>query len=191
MVDPDNRMRGFHVRNEEMTTDELAMAEDAKILREETDELVRSLGVQFVDRSPVIGAINPIAVPMEVTTESLADGTVVVIGRVTFGAAYEGAPGCVHGGFVAAYFDEVLGVAQAMTPTPGMTANLTINYRSPTPLLKPLVFRATATKVEGRKIFTSATLHHEDTLCAEATGLFVAMKPEIMELLVKQREQNY
>jgi hypothetical protein len=53
------------------------------------------------------------------------------------------------------------------------------------------VFRATATKVEGRKIFTSATLHHEDTLCAEATGLFVAMKPEIMELLMKQRDENY
>jgi acyl-coenzyme A thioesterase PaaI-like protein len=174
-----------------MTTDELAMAEDAKTLREEIDELVRSLGVQFVDRSPVIGAINPIAIPMDVTTETQADGTVVVVGRVTFGAAYEGAPGCVHGGFVAAYFDEVLGVAQAMTPTPGMTANLTINYRSPTPLLKPLVFRATATKVEGRKIFTSATLHHEDTLCAEATGLFVAMKPEVMELLMKQREENY
>ena len=67
MVDPDNRMRGFHVRDTEMTTEELALAEDAKTLREETDELVRSLGVQFVDRSPVIGAINPIAIPMEVT----------------------------------------------------------------------------------------------------------------------------
>ncbi|MFZ9175986.1 MAG: hypothetical protein ACO22C_07940, partial [Ilumatobacteraceae bacterium] len=93
MVDPENRMRGFHVRDTEMTTDELAMAEDAKTLREEIDELVRSLGVQFVDRSPVIGAINPIAIPMDVTTETQTDGTVVVVGHVTFGAAYEGAPG--------------------------------------------------------------------------------------------------
>ena len=44
---------------------------------------------------------------------------------------------------------------------------------------------------EIAEIAARITLHHGDTLCAEATGLFVAMKPEIMELLIKQREENY
>ena len=40
-------------------------------------------------------------------------------GRV--GPAYEGPPGCVHGGFIAAAFDEVLGSTQSLSGSPGMT----------------------------------------------------------------------
>ena len=39
--------------------------------------------------------------------------------RVVFGSAYEGPPGCVHGGYIAAAFDEVLtGFANALSGTP-------------------------------------------------------------------------
>jgi hypothetical protein len=44
---------------------------------------------------------------------------------VTFGSAYEGPPGCVHGGYVAAAFDEMLGFVQSLGGNPGMTARLT------------------------------------------------------------------
>ena len=54
-----------------------------------------------------------------------------MVGTATFGAAYEGPPGCVHGGFVAAAFDEVLGSTQSLSGEPGMTGRLTVNYRSP------------------------------------------------------------
>ena len=53
----------------------------------------------FFDRSPLIGHANPLAAPIAI---EIVDGT--VFGRARFGAAYEGPPGCVHGGFIAASF---------------------------------------------------------------------------------------
>ncbi len=144
----------------------------------------------FLDRSPLIGTLNPIAVPLRIVTETDADGTVNAVGRVTFGSPYEGPPGCVHGGFIAAAFDEVLGVSQSTSGNPGMTVNLSINYRSPTPLRKEIVFRGRIESISGRKIFTVGTLHHGEILCAEATAIFVSMRPELFERLLKIRQSE-
>ena len=144
-------------------------------------------GRNFLARSPVMGSINPLAMPLTITV--IGEGaSAAVEGRVTFTNAYEGAPGCVHGGFVASTFDEVLGVAQSASGNPGMTVNLTVDYRSPTPIKRELVFRGWCEKVEGRKIFTRGTVHAGDTLCAEATGLFVSMRPELFERLLAMRD---
>lgn len=141
----------------------------------------------FLARSPVLGSINPLAVPL--TTRVLQEGAQAMVeGRITFTAPYEGAPGCVHGGFIASTFDEVLGVAQSASGSPGMTANLTIDYRSPTPLGRELVFRGWCERVEGRKIFTRGTVHHGETLCAEASGLFISMRPEMFARLLAMRD---
>lgn len=132
--------------------------------------------------SPLIGRANPIAPLMHFTIEPP-----VVRAEVTFGAAYEGPPGNVHGGLVAAAFDEVMGAAQAMTGNPGMTGSLTITYRSPTPLHETLVCAAWADRVEGRKIFVDATLHAGDRLCAEAKGLFISVDFEKLRLMMAER----
>ncbi|MFA5774188.1 MAG: PaaI family thioesterase [Ilumatobacteraceae bacterium] len=142
----------------------------------------------FLDRSPIVGAINPLAVPMRVFSERDDSGEMIAVGRVIFGTAYEGPPGCVHGGFIAAAFDEVLGVAQSLSGNPGMTVNLSVDYRSPTPLNQQLLFRGRITKIDGRKISTIGTLHYGDTLCAEASGLFISMRPEVFEKLLKIRQ---
>ncbi|MEZ5377781.1 MAG: PaaI family thioesterase [Acidimicrobiales bacterium] len=120
--------------------------------------------------SPLIGRANPIAPLMNFTIDPPK-----VRAEVRFGSAYEGPPGNVHGGLVAAAFDEVMGAAQALTGNPGMTGSLTINYRSPTPLHELLVCEAWTARTEGRKIFVDATLHAGDRLCAEATGLFISV----------------
>jgi acyl-coenzyme A thioesterase PaaI-like protein len=120
--------------------------------------------------SPLIGRANPIAPLMTFTIDPPR-----VRAEVTFGSAYEGPPGSVHGGLVAAAFDEVMGAAQAITGSPGMTGSLTINYRSPTPLHESLVYEAWTDRIEGRKIFVDATLHAGERLCAEATGLFISV----------------
>jgi hypothetical protein len=44
--------------------------------------------------------------------------------------------------------------------------------------------------VEGRKIFTRGTVHAGDVLCAEATALFVSMRPELFERLLAMREAS-
>ena len=104
--------------------------------------------------------------------------------------SYEGPPGCVHGGFIAAAFDEVLGVAQSLSGNPGMTVNLSVDYRSPTPLEQPLVFRGRIKNIDGRKIWTTGTLHHGEVLCAEASGLFISMRSEVFERLLKIRQSG-
>ncbi len=142
----------------------------------------------FLDRSPIIGAINPLSAPMRMGIDGDGGKDSIVVGHATFTSAYEGPPGCVHGGFIAAYFDEVLGVAQSLSGNPGMTVNLTVDYRSPTPLLKPVVFRGWVASVDGRKISVTGTLHHGETLCAEAKGLFVSMRPEVFQRLLEIRQ---
>jgi len=122
------------------------------------------------DNSPLLGLGNPIAPP--ILPRVVGD---VIEGRVTFPITYEGPPGHVHGGFVAAAFDEVLGLVQSMTGEPGMTGTLVVRYRLPTPLYKELLFRGRVDRVEGRKIFTVGELFDGDTLCAEAEGLFISV----------------
>jgi acyl-coenzyme A thioesterase PaaI-like protein len=141
----------------------------------------------FIDHSPLVGPLNPLAAPIEISFE--VDS---VIGDVTFGAAYEGPPGCVHGGFIAAGFDEVLGIAQGMSGRPGMTARLTVQYRSPSPLLQPLRFIGGIDHIDGRKIFTKGELRTlvDDRLCAEAEGLFISMNPEFFQRMVSERVET-
>lgn len=138
------------------------------------------MAMSFLDRSPFMGAMNPLSMPLSMSIVS--DDTVKAVeGRVVFTLPYEGPPGHVHGGFIAAAFDEVLGMTQSLSGRPGMTGNLSIDYRKPTPLYQELVFRGELVSVEGRRIYTRATLHCGDTLCAEATGLFLSMRKEVLE----------
>lgn len=137
------------------------------------------------DFSPLIGLSNPLAPPIRL--DSTSDR---VIAEATFGLAYEGAPGCVHGGCVAAAFDEVLGYAQTFSGQPGMTGTLTTIYRSPTPLQTPLRFEAWIDRIEGRKVICNGTLHAGDRLCAEATAIFVTLRPGSYERLVRERSER-
>lgn len=120
------------------------------------------------DLSPLLGRANPLAPPLRL--EVHGDH---VTGTATFGSAYEGPPGCVHGGFVAAAFDELLGLVQMLGGQPGMTGRLVVNYRSPTPLLTELTLRGRIDRVEGRKTICTGEILAGDQLCAEAEGLFV------------------
>jgi acyl-coenzyme A thioesterase PaaI-like protein len=124
----------------------------------------------FFDHSPMLGRANPLAPPVELWLDDDR-----MRGRAYFGAAYEGPPGCVHGGYIAAAFDEVLGSTQSLAGNPGMTGRLTVHYRSPTPLHTELTFEGELERVEGRKIFTRGSLWAGDTLCAEAEGLFISI----------------
>lgn len=136
----------------------------------------------FFDMSPLIGLSNPMSPPIRLGVENRE-----IRGTVTFGAAYEGPPGHVHGGFLAAAFDEVLGFAQSLTGSPGMTGTLTIRYRRPTPLHVELRFEARVVRVEGRKIFTEGRVFHGEEMTAEAEGLFISVDLAKMRSLAEAR----
>ncbi|MEI8287800.1 MAG: PaaI family thioesterase, partial [Actinomycetes bacterium] len=142
----------------------------------------------FSDRSPFYGAMNPISMPMVMARDTDFGEFGAIIGTGTFTEPYEGPPGHIHGGFIAAAFDEVLGMAQSLTGRPGMTGTLSIKYRAPTPLNTPIVYKGWVDRVEGRKIFCKGQSFNGDTLCAEAEVLFLSMPPEMMDLLRKGRD---
>ena len=111
-----------------------------------------------------------------------------VVGEVTFGSAYEGPPGCVHGGYVAAVFDELLGATQSMSGAQGMTAHLGVDYRSPTPLGQPLRMEGWLDRRDGRKIYARGAMYSGDTLTAEAEALFIAFDPGRFRELLEARD---
>jgi acyl-coenzyme A thioesterase PaaI-like protein len=138
----------------------------------------------FFDWSPLLGQANPLSPPIHVAVEEQR-----VVGRVRFGIAYEGPPGCVHGGYIAAAFDEVLGLTQSLSGRVGMTGTLTVKYRRPTPLHTDLRLEGSVESVKGRKVLTTGRMLAGETLTAEATGLFISMRPEDFRALSSQRER--
>lgn len=137
------------------------------------------------DHSPFIGLANPLSPP--ISFEYRDDR---LFGTVTFGSAYEGPPGCVHGGYIAAAFDELLGAAQSMSGIQGMTARLEVSYRKPTPLGEPLTLEGWVDRSEGRKIFVVGTMSADEQVTAEATGLFLSLDPERFAALLVDRERR-
>jgi hypothetical protein len=131
----------------------------------------------FFPTSPMIGYANPIAPPVDVWSDVGENGQKEIRGRVTFDYQYEGPPTCVHGGVIAALFDEFLGSANIIANKAGMTGTLTVRYRRPTPLLAPLDVVARFTGMERRKIFSWGGLYHDGELTAEAEGIFIEVQP--------------
>lgn len=138
---------------------------------------------EFFDFSPFIGLANPMSPPMRM--EHVGDR---VVCDVTFGPAYEGPPGCVHGGYVAGAFDELLGAAQSLSGTQGMTAHLEVDYRRPTPLNTPLRMEGWLDRREGRKIWAKGSIVAGGELRAEAEGLFIAFEPGRFQQLLADRD---
>lgn len=143
----------------------------------------------YYEHSPMRGSCSPLAPPMvmEILDRGV-EGQERVEGKVTFGWAYEGPPGHVHGGLVAAVFDELLGTTQSLSGQPGLTGKLTVRFREPTPLHTELRLVGTFDRIEGRCIFTTGKLYAGDRLCADAQGLFMRLHSEHYEDLESSRQ---
>jgi acyl-coenzyme A thioesterase PaaI-like protein len=141
--------------------------------------------VASFEHSPFIGLANPLSPPVRIE-----GGERGVSGTVRFGAAYEGPPGCVHGGYIAGVFDEVLGAAQTYSGWPGMTGTLTVWYRSPTPLHTDLRITGEFVRTEGRRIYTKGSLWAGERLCAEAEGIFVSVDASRFATLIEERQER-
>lgn len=118
--------------------------------------------------SPIIGPRNPIAPPVELQVKGSG-----VYAETSFPPQYTGPPGSVHGGVIALVLDELLGYVNLVNQTGGYTGMLTIRYRSLTPLERPIRMQAHQERADGRKLYARGSLHHGDTLTAEAEGLFI------------------
>lgn len=123
----------------------------------------------LLERSGISGRSNPLAAPVQWILH--ADRAT---GWATYSAAYEGPAGHVHGGFVAAAFDDLMGAAQTLSGLAGYTGTLTVRMIRPTPLGRRIDYGAGVTRVEGRKIFVWGTADCEGERLAEAEIVFIA-----------------
>jgi len=121
-------------------------------------------------RSPLVGRNNAMAPPFTYNFDSDR-----VSMRGTFGLAYEGPPGFVHGGWISLAFDEIMGMANAIEGHVALTARLTVKYRKPTPVHKEVVIEANTERVNGRRVTTVGTLSVDGVITAEAEGLFIKL----------------
>lgn len=167
-------------------------AETAAVFADRLDALpergqsweVSEAGLQpgdFVGFSPVSGRSNPMAPPVALkvwrgSPREDITSDYHITGEVSFGPAYEGPPGHVHGGLIAAMFDELLGFAQL---SPGFTAYLHVNYRKPTPLNSGLRLVAWVDSVERRKRIVKGECYLGDDMLTDAEGLFVAPRDDV------------
>ena len=94
-------------------------------------------------------------------------------GTVNCGYAYEGPPGHIHGGHVAAIFDQFLGMAQLVGKNPGMTGTLTMRYLRPTPLNTDLDLEADVEVLGNRKTRVMGKIMNNGVTTATCEGLFI------------------
>jgi acyl-coenzyme A thioesterase PaaI-like protein len=123
---------------------------------------------EFFPYSAIIGPLNPVAPPAELTWDGER-----IRGTATFGPPYVGPPGMVHGGIIALLFDEILGAANVCEGAGGFTGTLTVRYEAPTPLGGELELEGWVESIDGRKILSRGTISHAGTVTARAEGIFI------------------
>ncbi len=124
----------------------------------------------------VSGVGSALAPPLDVR---VVDGGVEA--ETSFGLAYEGPPGYLHGGMSGLVMDQVLGAATIRAGLWGMTARLELDYRGPVPLHTPVVLRAGVTGAEGRKSVVTGSIAlaaEPDRPLVEARGVFVVPRQD-------------
>jgi hypothetical protein len=120
-------------------------------------------GRVYLDHGRDIGAYDPMFPEYRIDVHDETRAT----GEVTFPIAYEGPPGIVHGGFLAVFFDCVVQHHHCVAGLAGRTTALSVRYRRPTPLLRPLAFEVDR-NVGGGRIHSTARLLDGDRLLCEA-----------------------
>jgi acyl-coenzyme A thioesterase PaaI-like protein len=122
---------------------------------------------------PWRGIDNVVAPPLVFGEPTMRDGVRVTNAIARCGARYEGRPGVLHGGVLAACFDEVLAVAQRDSGGAALTKQLEVRYRRPVAVDDPLVFTAWLEHDDGRRAMVRGACHVGDDLCADAAAELV------------------
>ena len=121
------------------------------------------------------GQANPTGLQLEFLRA--ADGAVVSLPVVR--EAFDGHPGVLHGGIIAAILDEAMSKAVRALGRPSMTRKMEVDYLSPVPSGAPLRIEGRVVRNEGRKFWTEAVIADaEEVLLARSHGLFIEIQPE-------------
>lgn len=111
-------------------------------------------------------------------------------GWAKFGWAFEGPPTFVHGGWVAAVFDEFMGCAQVFCDNPGVTGTLSIRYKQPTPINTRIELHARLKEVNGRKIVIEGKMIANGVVTATCEALFVSIDGGVKNIVTHGKAEQ-
>jgi len=132
--------------------------------------------------SLVGGLSHPLAPELRVTADEHGGSGEVVVGK-----RFEGGPGLVHGGVVALLIDHAMGCVAAQPDRPAMTVRLALRYRRPTPIEVPLAVAVRLDRIEGRRLYLSATVSARGEVTVEADGVFLTLTSENLQSVFGSR----
>lgn len=190
----DDRVLAERLRHlaDRLATDDLGPEQRAE-LRRLLDDATAVLGDDAPDRSRFARHFQPDepgAGPGGLPAHPLALGTSAVypplalafspdgkrlVAQVRFGAAWEGPPGLVHGGFLAAGFDMVLSAMANHHLDHAVTRWLRVRYLKPTGLAQDLRYEVEVGEADGRLLDLSGTLFADDRVTMRATAQFASV----------------
>jgi acyl-coenzyme A thioesterase PaaI-like protein len=127
----------------------------------------------------VCGVDNPFGLQLRFTITTPGEVTV----EYTVPERYQGYPGVVHGGIVAAMLDEVASRTQMGIDPPRFmyTARLDLRYRKNVPIGQPLHIVGRAGRSKARTATASAVIYSPDgAVLAEAEALLVDVPAEML-----------
>ncbi len=159
----------------------MAKAEvDAATARLRAHQRTTGLGISLTPEGEPIpwgnmgeGIRNPLAPPLVVEH----DGPARAHMDVELGAAYEGPPGHLHGGYCALVLDHLLGglASQGGIQRIAATGTMNLRYLRPTRLGR-LHVEAEIQRVEGRKIFIEGHIADPEGTTVTAEGVFIVLR---------------
>jgi len=117
---------------------------------------------------PVRGTSSPVAAPVSVTDAGLV---------VRFDIRHEGVPGFAHGSFVAGFFDVALGLVAIEQVGLGLTAELTVRFRRPTPLETDVTYTGRVVATADRRTTVEGSARAGGVEVATASLQFVHPRP--------------
>jgi acyl-coenzyme A thioesterase PaaI-like protein len=134
----------------------------------------------------ILGACNPLALPVRLDREGPK-----ALGHAVFDAAYEGAPGCVHGAALAATFDMILTAANVIAGSTGPTVRLSLRYRRPTLLAEETLFEGWVTETTERRVFSLGRIVQGGVVTVEAEGEFAILNYAAVDRLASGRRASF
>jgi uncharacterized protein (TIGR00369 family) len=110
--------------------------------------------------------------------------------ELTLDVRFQGWEGVAHGGILCTILDEVMAWAVIGRDVWGVTARMTVDFRRPVPVGRPLRAEGTVTLLSRRLIRTEGRILDAETgnLLATSEGAYVAAPPErLAELKARYR----
>jgi acyl-coenzyme A thioesterase PaaI-like protein len=130
-------------------------------------------GVPFDDGNCfACGPDNPIGMHLRFDHAAGSDD---VLARLELAPAYQGWRGIAHGGIVMALLDEAMAHAAGFAGHRGVTASVTVRFRKPVPLERPIEVRGHVTWSRRNVLGVEASIFDADgNLLAHSQGRFVS-----------------